>query len=152
MSYLFLGCCCTLTCPIQAPNIPCTKSHVSFSLCRLYHCISPGPRLTVWMFCSKIRFYGEDLLTPCPIPKLDDHFLSAVLDCLFNIFAATLQIVGSSSIRNLRTRHAVVTGTHLSRDRDKIQHWIMKYLPCQKQSQGQSLKRHSTALQAVWWW
>jgi hypothetical protein len=40
--------------------------------------------------------------------------LSAVHDCLFNIFAATLHIGGRSSIRNLRTRHAMVTGTHLS--------------------------------------
>jgi hypothetical protein len=41
--------------------------------------------------------------------------LSAVRDLLFNIFAATLHIGGRSSIRNLRTRHAVVTGTHLCR-------------------------------------
>ena len=33
---------------------------------------------------------------------------------MFNIFAATLHIAGRSSIHNLRTRHAVVTGTHLS--------------------------------------
>jgi len=37
---------------------------------------------------------------------------SAVRDCLFNLFAATLLIGGRSSIHNLRTRHAVVTGTH----------------------------------------
>jgi len=42
--------------------------------------------------------------------------LSAVLDCLFNLFTATFHIGGRSSIRNLRTRHAVVTGTHLSRE------------------------------------
>jgi hypothetical protein len=40
--------------------------------------------------------------------------LSAVRDYLFNIFAAALHIGGRSSIRNLRMRHAVVTGTHLS--------------------------------------
>ena len=60
-------------------------------------------------------FYGEELLALRPIPKLEDHPLSAVRDCLFNIFAATLHIGGRSSIRNRRTRHAVVTGTHLSR-------------------------------------
>jgi hypothetical protein len=54
------------------------------------------------------------LLAPCPTPKLEDHTLSAVRDCLFNIFAATLHIEGNSSNRNLRTRHAVVTGTYLS--------------------------------------
>ena len=47
---------------------------------------------------------------------LEVHPLSAVRDCLFSIFAATLHIGGRSYIRNLRTRHAVVTGTHLSRN------------------------------------
>ena len=59
-------------------------------------------------------FHGEALLAPRPNLKLEDHPLSAVRDCLFNIFAATLHIGGRSSIRNLRTRHVVVTGTHLS--------------------------------------
>ena len=62
-----------------------------------------------------IRFYGEELLAPRPSPKLEDYPLSAVRDCLFNIFAATLHIEGHSSIRNLRTHRAVVTGTHLLR-------------------------------------
>ena len=66
------------------------------------------------MFLNKIRLYGEELLAPRPTPKLEDHPLSAVRDCLFNIFAATLHIAGRSSTRNLRTRHAVVTGTELS--------------------------------------
>ena len=57
-------------------------------------------------------FHGETLLAPRPTPKLVDHPLSAVRDCLFNLFAATLHIGGRSSIRNLRTRHAVVTETH----------------------------------------
>jgi len=57
-------------------------------------------------------FYREGLLAPRPTPKLEDNPLSAVCDCLFNLFAATLHIGGHSSIRNLRTRHAVVTGTH----------------------------------------
>ena len=51
----------------------------------------------------------QALLAPRPTPKLEDHPLSAVHDCLFNLFAATLLIGGRSSIRNLRTRHAVVT-------------------------------------------
>ena len=58
-----------------------------------------------------IHFYGEELLAPRPTPKLEDHPLSAVRDCLFNIFAATLHIGSRSSIGNLRSRHAVVTGT-----------------------------------------
>jgi len=61
-----------------------------------------------------MRFNREELLAPRRTPKLEDYPLSAVRDCLFSIFAATLHIGGRSSIRNLRTRHAVVTGTHLS--------------------------------------
>jgi len=35
-------------------------------------------------------FYREGLLAPHPTPRLEDHPLSAVHDCLFNLFAATL--------------------------------------------------------------
>jgi hypothetical protein len=66
------------------------------------------------MFCNKTSFYREEFSTPRPTPKLEDHTLSAVLDCLFNIFAATLHMGSRSSIRNLRTRHTMVTGTQLS--------------------------------------
>ena len=66
--------------------------------------ISPGPRLSMWTFCNKIRLYGEELLTPRPTPKLENHPFFAVRNCLFNIFAATLHIGGLSSICNLRTR------------------------------------------------
>ena len=59
--------------------------------------------------------YGEELLAPRPTPKLEDHPLLVVRDCLFNIFVATLYTGDRSSIRDLRTRHAVVTETHLSR-------------------------------------
>jgi hypothetical protein len=67
------------------------------------------------MFRNKgFFFYGHELLAPRPIPKLEDHLVSAARDCLFNIFPATLLIGGRFSILNPRTRHAVVTGTHLS--------------------------------------
>ena len=89
---------------------PQPESHVPFPLLTPYQIISPGLKLSVWMFRNNIRFYGEKLLTPRPNPKLEGHPFSAVRDCLFNIFAATIHI-GSK----LRTRHAVVTGTHLSR-------------------------------------
>jgi hypothetical protein len=50
----------------------------------------PGPRLLVY-FCNRLIFYGEEFLTPRPTPKLEDHLLPAVRDCLFDIFAAALQ-------------------------------------------------------------
>ena len=63
------------------------------------------------MISNKTNFYGEDFSTPRPTPNLEDHPLSSVRDSLFNIFAAALHIADRSSIRNLRTRYAVVTGT-----------------------------------------
>jgi hypothetical protein len=84
--------------------------HLSLS-CRSYQSISPGPR-QVFMLHNYASFYGEDLSAPRPNPKVENHPLSAVRDCLVDIFAATLHIGGRSSIRNLRTRHAVVTVTH----------------------------------------
>ena len=53
------------------------------------------------------------MLAPRPTPKLEDHPSSAVRGCLFYLFTATLHIGGRSSIRNLRMRHAVVTGTRI---------------------------------------
>jgi hypothetical protein len=41
---------------------------------------------------NKLNFYGEELLDPHQTPKLVDHTFSAVSDCLFNIFVATLHI------------------------------------------------------------
>jgi hypothetical protein len=97
------------------PEDPSTKSHVLFPLLTSYQSISPGSRLCLWIFRNIISFYGEELLAPRPTPKLKDHPLSVVRVCLFNIFAAALHIGGRSSIRNLKKRHAVVTGTHWSR-------------------------------------
>jgi len=34
-------------------------------------------------FRNKMFFYGEDLLAPRPSPKLEDHPLFAVRDCLY---------------------------------------------------------------------
>jgi hypothetical protein len=53
--------------------------------------ISPGPR-RFETFRNNKNFYGEGLLAPRPTRKMEDHPLSAVRDCLFNIFVATLII------------------------------------------------------------
>jgi hypothetical protein len=78
--------------------------------------LSPGEASRTYEWFVTAVFYGEELLAPRPTPKLEDDPSSAVRDCLFNLFAATLHIGGHSSIRNLRTRHAVMTGTHLHGD------------------------------------
>ena len=87
-------------------------SHVPFPLLWSYQRISLG-----WRHMYRLRvyasFYGEDLLVPRPTSKLEDHTLSAVRDCFFDIFAATHVIGGRSSRRDLRMHVAMVTGTHL---------------------------------------
>ena len=54
----------------------------------LYQRISLSPR-SYEIFRNMLRSDGKELLAPRPTPKLEDHPLSAVRDCLFNIFAAT---------------------------------------------------------------
>jgi hypothetical protein len=49
-------------------------------------------RSLVKCFVSLLKFYGAALLAPRPTPKIEDHPLSAVRDCLFNICAAILHI------------------------------------------------------------
>ena len=78
-----------------------------------YQLINAGIRHQI-VFCNMICFYGEEFFAPHPKPNLEYHPLFAVRECLFNIFAATLRIWGRSSIRNLWTSHAVVSGTHKS--------------------------------------
>jgi hypothetical protein len=46
----------------------------------------------LWHFILSLYFYGEELVAVGPIPKLEGHPFSAVRDCLFNMFAATLHI------------------------------------------------------------
>ena len=89
------------------PHIP-----VLSVLCPQLNLLNP-PRTK---FLGTPLFDGELVLAPRPTPKLEEHPLSAVRNCLFNIFAATFHIGRRSSTRNLRTRHAVVTGTRLSRN------------------------------------
>jgi hypothetical protein len=96
-----------------ALRISYTISHVSYLLNRFYQSFSPSSR-HMFPFRSKASSYSDELIAPRPTPQLEDHTLSAVRDCLINIITATLHIGGHSSIRNLRTRHAVVPGTHLS--------------------------------------
>jgi hypothetical protein len=110
--------------PVHTPTSHFLKIHLN--LMSLFRCLG-RTKVSVQVrgfvceyFVTKIRFHGEELLAPRPNPKLEDQTLLAVRDCSFNIFAATLHIGGRYYIRNLRTRHAVVTGTHLSHGSARI--------------------------------
>jgi len=45
----------------------------------------------MWVLLN-IVFHGEVLLASRPTPKLEDHPSSAVRDCLFNLFVATIKV------------------------------------------------------------
>ena len=83
-----------------------------------FHCLvhtkvsvqAPG---TCMRFVTRPALNGEELLAPRPTLKLEDRPLSAVRDCLFNIFAATPHTGGRSSNCKLRRCHALGIGTHL---------------------------------------
>lgn len=77
-----------------------------------YQRIRPSLR-QMYPFIKKASFKGGEMSPPCLNPKLKDYSLSAVCDCLCNIFIAIFHIGCCSSNRNLRTGHALVTGTHL---------------------------------------
>ena len=72
--------------------------------------VSVQARGTCICFVSMSVFFGTLPKTQAGVPPL--------VGCrrlLIHIFTATLHIEGRSSIRSLRTHHAVVTGTHLLR-------------------------------------
>jgi len=67
------------------------------------------------MFCNILSFYSEELLAPRPTAKLEDSPLWTACNCLFNMFCSYLPYLKPvPPFPNLRTCHAVVTGTHLS--------------------------------------
>jgi hypothetical protein len=61
------------------------------------------------MFRNKAIFTVRGLLAPRPTPKLEYHFFSAVRGCLFMYSQLPQYLEVVSSIRNPRTRHAMVT-------------------------------------------
>jgi hypothetical protein len=65
----------------------------------------------VRFFITFLSFYYEELLVHLPNSKLEDHFSSAVRDCLFNVFAANLHFWRPFFQPQLEgARHAVATG------------------------------------------
>ena len=91
--------------PVHAPTSHFLKIHLSWS----YRRISPGTR-HLFAFRNYASFYGE-LLAPRPTSKLENHPLSAVRELLIQYIRSYPAYWNArSSIRNLRTHHAVVTG------------------------------------------
>jgi hypothetical protein len=73
------------SCRMPCPSHPPWLDHSNYAWRRVQVI-----RGFVNVFVTSLFFYGEEFLAPRPTPKLEDHPLSAVSDCLFNIFAASL--------------------------------------------------------------
>jgi hypothetical protein len=65
---------------------------VHFPLPWSFQRIRPSRRPFVHFLTNCFFFNGDELLDSRPIPKFEDYSLSAVSDCLFNIFTAALHI------------------------------------------------------------
>jgi hypothetical protein len=115
-------------------------------LLMVYQRMSPIPT-QMGEFHNMAICYGEEPSAPLQTRTPKIHPLSAVRDCLFNVFAVTLHIGGRSSIRNLGTRHAVVTGTHFTCMKTFL--IIMRVFPCfssvVKEMPGYNPQRRGTA-------
>jgi hypothetical protein len=89
----------------------------------------PTTCLDSWVILN-MWFLRRGVVSTSPNPQAGSPPL---IGCLFNLFTATLHIGGRSSIRNLRTRHAVVTGTHIhglpSHDHPNTSHSVSHIRP-----------------------
>jgi hypothetical protein len=110
--------------PRNTPPFPPPENQVGEYFTSVLFCLQR--KHLAYEYFLTIEVHGEELLAPRPTPKLEDHHLSALRACLFNLFAATLQIGGRSSSRHLRRRQAMVTGTH---KHGHFTHCVSKTLP-----------------------
>jgi hypothetical protein len=81
--------------PVHTASTYHYKIHLIVMLSFLFLRLGPSSKESVQVQGSFLcfvtgLFYGEGLSAPRPIPKLEDHPLSYVRSCLFNVFAANL--------------------------------------------------------------
>jgi hypothetical protein len=87
-------------------DISSSRSHVHFLLLRLFNRISLSLEPCVTFHNMLFLQWGVSLP---PNPEVENHPLSTVSDCLFNIFAATLHIYRPHLHHNVRKCHTMVT-------------------------------------------
>jgi hypothetical protein len=68
------------------------KPHIRFPSLRSLHIIRSFGSICRCCNTLILCWFLWGFLSPRPIPKLDDHSLSAIRNCLFSIFANTLHI------------------------------------------------------------
>jgi hypothetical protein len=124
--------------PFTSPYPEPDQSNIHFlSLKSFIQGIRPGPRLLV-VFRNKLIFYGEEELAPRPTPQAGGPPHVGCPRLLIQyIRSYPPKLEGVSSLRNLRTRHAVVT-----RDPPDIVPSIIHF--------GKFHRQHQCSLLLVW--
>jgi len=93
-------------------SIPRSWIHMSlFPLFMSWQMITPSLRP-----CEMLSFLWRGVLSTSSNPRLADHPLLAVRNCLFNIFTAAIHIWRPFLELQPENTPALVTGTHLSRE------------------------------------
>jgi len=89
----------------------CLMYHAPHLVSIFHWCYTKGSVLSPrpCVLFRNVGSYDELLVAPRSNPKLEDHPLSAVRDCLLYTFASTSISGNRFSNRNPRTRHSVVT-------------------------------------------
>ena len=99
--------------PDPQPDQSSPKFQVGFSTTWVAKRISQSPR-TSEEFHTYYVLNGEELLAPRSTPRLEYHPLSAVGNCLINIFVATLHTEAVPPPATWGRDHAAMARTHLS--------------------------------------
>jgi hypothetical protein len=88
----------TVLSKLSLGSLPYTNSLLSIIWISCPHSVAwvvypknPSRFEALFGFHNKFIFYGEGFLAALPTSKLEDHSLSFICGCLFNIFTATLQ-------------------------------------------------------------
>ena len=96
------------TFPIQAPNIPCNESHIPFPFLRWYQSIKARSTCLCYVTMPVLTVKSCQHLAQPSSWRTTPRQPSATAYSIYS------QLPSTSSDSNPRTRHAVLTGTHLS--------------------------------------
>ena len=100
-----------------------TPSHPTSWRSRSYQRIIPGPGTCITLVKGPL-FTVTSFLAPRPTPNLENHPLSAVRDCLFNIFAGRPSVRMGQLCSHFTNFHEIVCLSIFRKSLRKIRGWL----------------------------